>query len=764
MRKSSAYIAWFRDIRKEDLSLVGGKGANLGELFNAEIPVPDGFVVTVNAYFDFIRETNLEIQIRNIIESTNIQNPPELQEASSRIKKLVIQTPIPEKIALQIMKAYNKLSSLGGLKQALVAVRSSATAEDLPDASFAGQQETFLNVRGEANVVNRVRDCWASLFTSRAIFYREEKNFDHFKIGIAVPIQKMVQSEVSGVMFTVNPVTNNKKEIVIEAVWGLGETIVQGLATPDHYVIEKDTLRIKKIKVSNQDKQLRMVGERNAIVPVPKDRRDLQKLNSVQIVELAKIGLKIHQLYFYPQDIEWAQEKGKLYIVQTRPVTTLKRRRNGDEEDREQGGQELLLKGQGASPGIGEGPVKIVTSAKQLDKVKKGDILVTEMTSPDYVPAMRLVEAIITDKGGQTSHAAIVSRELGIPCVVGTQDATSKLKDGELVRVNGQTGEIYKAEKRTKRIIKTVSKKGKDKKRRIRNATKLYVNLAEPFLAKRIAQMDVDGVGLLRAEFMIANIGIHPQKLIQEGKQSIFIRKLSNGISKFCKYFNPRPVVYRATDFKTNEYRNLEGGERFEPREENPLLGFRGAFRYISTPQVFELELEAIKRVRNKMGLRNLWLMIPFVRTPKELLEVKRVIAAAGLTRSPSFKLWMMVEIPSNVILLKDFIQVGIDGVSIGSNDLTMLTLGVDRDNDEIATEFDERNKAVLWMIKRTIKIANHYGITSSICGQAPSNYPDLIGRLVRWGITSISVNPDMIESTREVIHWAEKRVIHKRR
>jgi pyruvate,water dikinase len=294
----------------------------------------------------------------------------------------------------------------------------------------------------------------------------------------------------------------------------------------------------------------------------------------------------------------------------------------------------------------------------------------------------------------------------------------------------------------------------------VRTATKVYVNLAEPFLASRIAKENVDGVGLLRAEFMIANIGIHPQKLIQEGKQELFIKKLTKDIVKFCKPFSPRPVVYRATDFKTNEYRNLQGGGRFEPKEENPLLGFRGAFRYISTPQVFELELEVIKRVRNKMGLKNLWLMIPFVRTPRELLEVKRVISSAGLARSPSFKLWMMVEIPSNVILLKEFIKVGIDGISIGSNDLTMLTLGLDRDNDEIAGEFDERNKAVLWMIRRTIKTANHYGITSSICGQAPSNYPDLVEKLVRWGITSISVNPDMIESTRDTIHWAEKRVM----
>jgi pyruvate,water dikinase len=468
--KKRSYIAWFKEIGKNDVSLVGGKGANLGELFNAQVPVPNGFIVTVNAYFEFVNQTGVKEEIKRIIEITNIQNPSELQTASARIKKLIQQTPIPEKIALQIMKAYNKLGSLGGLKQALVAVRSSATAEDLPEASFAGQQETFLNVRGEVNVVNRVRDCWASLFTPRAIFYRGEKKFDQFQVGIAVPVQKMVQSEVSGVMFTINPITNNKKEIIIEAVWGLGETIVQGLATPDHYVIEKDTLKIKEARVSKQTTQLKRERGKNITAPVPKAKQRLQKLNSAQIIKLAKLGLKIHQLYFYPQDIEWALEKGQLYIVQTRPVTTIQN--DYKEKKNKEGNEErLILKGQGASPGIGEGTVRIISSAKQLSKIKKGDVLVTEMTSPDYVPAMKTAAAIITDKGGQTSHAAIVSRELGIPCVVGTKTATTKLKDGELVRVDGQTGEIYRIEKTLKK--KAAVKKKKSQKP-VRTATKVY--------------------------------------------------------------------------------------------------------------------------------------------------------------------------------------------------------------------------------------------------------------------------------------------------
>ncbi len=750
----SNYILWFKDIDKNDVPKAGGKGANLGEMVQMGIPVPPGFVVNVSAYFEFFEKAGIKDKIKEILKLTNVQNPTELQQSAQKIQQIIKSSPIPPEIANQIMKAYLKLGSRWGLKHSLVAVRSSATAEDLPNASFAGQQETYLNVKGEANVVNRTRDCWASLFTPRAIFYREEKKFDHFLVGIAVPIQKMVQSDVSGVMFTINPVTNNKKELVIEAVWGLGETIVQGKVTPDHYLINIENLKIIKREVVQQTIQMTKAKNNKVMTRVPKDLQKIQKLNSLQIVNLAKIGVEIQKHYFYPQDIEWALEKGVLYIVQTRPVTTIKTDRQT--KDKSNDNRDIILIGDPASPGVAKGKVKIISSAKEIGKVKKGDLLVTTMTNPDFVPAMRLVNGIITDKGGRTSHAAIVSRELGIPCVVGARIATKKLKNGQIVALDGESGEIFNPKN-----IKTIkTKKIKKIGKNIKTATKIYVNLGEPSLAKTIAKKNVDGVGLLRAEFMIAQIGIHPQKLIRENKQEFFIDKLAKDIAKFCKPFGSRPVVYRATDFKTNEYRNLEGGAPFEPKEENPLIGFRGAIRYISSPEVFSLELEAIKRVRNKMGLKNLWLMIPFIRTPKELLQVKRIVASVGLVRSPSFKLWMMVEIPSNIIILKDFIDVGIDGISIGSNDLTMLILGLDRDNNEIAFQFDERNKAVLWSLKRAIKTASKYGITSSICGQAPSSFPDLTEKLVRWGITSISVNPDVIDSSRETVAWAEKRVL----
>lgn len=763
MMRKNKLVLWFSEIDKNDISLVGGKGANLGEMtsFLKEY-VPNGFAITSTAYFDFIQENKLDKTIAEVLKTTNVYNQSELTDASKKIKEAINKAPIPNTIVKAVIASYHRLGSYFGLSEALVAVRSSATAEDLPDASFAGQQETFLNVKGEANVVNKIRSSWASLFTPRAIFYRQEKKFDHFKVGLSAVVQKMVQSDISGVMFTIDPVTNQKDKIVIEAIWGLGEYIVLGVVTPDHYEIEKESLKITEATCIKQRFMLKKVDGKTIKTLVPENFQGLQKLDSNQIVKLAQIGEKIHQHYFFPQDIEWAIEKGKIYIVQTRPVTTTKSKLESKSSKLKGGDEykELILTGDSASPGIGSGKVVIIRRPSEINKVKKGNVLVTTMTSPDFVPAMKRAAAIITDKGGQTSHAAIVSRELGIPCIVGTKIGTKILQNDENVIVDGIEGKIWLG-KTKKMTVKRPKISSKHKK--IQTATKLYVNLAEPELAKDIAKRDVDGIGLLRAEFMIAEIGIHPQKLIQQKRGQFFTDKLTNGLLKFCRAFNPRPVIYRATDFKTNEYRHLQGGELFEPEEPNPMLGFRGAIRYINTPQTFALELEAIKKIRNKYGYKNLWLMIPFVRTPKELLEVKRLIAASGLTRNSSFKLLMMAEIPSNFLCLEDFIKVGIDGVSIGSNDLTMLILGLDRDNSEVASGFDERNKAVLKALKRIVKTCSKNKITCSICGQAPSKYPDLVEKLVGWGITSISINPDAIERTREIIAWAEKQVISKK-
>ncbi len=770
------YIAWFEEIDKNDIPIVGGKGANLGEMYNAGTPVPYGFVVTATAYFDFIKATGLDKKIRQILTAMNYQDPRSLQTSSDTVRKAIKATPIPEDISKSIMTSYldlarrskekahltQKLSSI--LSEPFVAVRSSATAEDLPTASFAGQQDTYLNIKGEANVVQKVREAWASLFTPRAIFYREEQKFDHFKVGIAIPVQIMVTSEMSGVMFTLDPVTNDKTKVVVEAIFGLGEYIVQGAVTPDHFEVDKKSLRLINKQIAFQNKKLVKVNGVNKSVSLSKSEGSKQKIKDELAVEVAKVGMKLEKHYFFPQDVEWAVENNNVYIVQTRPITTVKITTKENADVAASGGSKinlpLILKGDPASPGIKSGPVKIIYKASEIDKVVSGDVLVTVQTNPDFVPAMKRAVAIVTERGGRTSHAAIVSRELGIPAIVGTASATKTLQNGMVVTVNGGKGEIYKGGLSSESLSALKEKSERRPGATLKTATKVYVNLATPTRVEEVAKKNVDGVGLLRAEFMIADIGTHPKKLIKDHKENVFIEKLSQDLLKFCKAFNPRPVVYRATDFKTNEYRNLIGGQEFEPEEPNPMLGYRGAYRYMSDPEVFKLELEAIKVVRNKQGFKNLYLMLPFVRTVHELIEVKKIIAANGLMRSPTFKLWMMVEIPANVIILDQFCEAGIDGVSIGSNDLTMLILGTDRDNTEVAPEFDERNPAVTWAIEHVIKTCHKYNVTTSICGQAPSDYPELVEKLVEWGTTSMSVNSDAVEQVRETVHAAEEKLV----
>src|SRR3989344_2531371 len=763
MESNKPHVVWFKEVDRDDGALVGGKGANLGEMVGAGFPVPNGFAVTAPAYFYVLDYNNLRPRIKSLLKGLDVQNSAKLKTASHRVKQLIRTAKVPSDLANDIIKYYLELSRGGS--EALVAVRSSATAEDLPGASFAGQQETYLNIKGTANVVDAIRDAWASLFEPRAIFYREQKGFDHFKVGIAVPVQNMVQSDVSGVMFTVDPVAEDKTIMVIEAVWGLGEMIVQGSVTPDRYIVEKSSLTILKKYLVEQDVEMVRKGTKNVIAKVPKTRIAKQKLTDREIKEVAKLGKRLHQHYFFPQDIEWAMDNGQVFIVQTRPITTLddKKEKDGSLELGKslKTALKLLIKGDPASPGIATGKVRIIHSAKEIAKVEKGDVLVTEMTTPDFVPAMRKVVAIVTDRGGQTSHAAIVSRELGITCVVGSKSATKTLKSGRIVTVNGKTGEVFDGSLPSKKIAALTQqlKEPVHLETMQKTATKVYVNLGEPDLAQEIAARQVDGIGLLRAEFMIAQIGTHPKKMLHDGKKKLLVDKLSDSLSIFCRAFTPRPVVYCTTDFKTNEYRNLIGGKAYEPEEEEPPMGFRGAFRYVADEAVFDMEIEAIKHVRNKMGFKNLYMMIPFVRTVEELLKVKRIIASHGLTRSPSFKLWMMVEIPSNVILLNDFIDAGIDGISVGTNDLTMLILGVDRDSEAVAPAYDERNPAVLWALERIITTANKRGITSSVCGQAPSVYPDLTQKLVEWGITSVSISPDMIERTREIVYQATIRL-----
>jgi pyruvate, water dikinase len=753
-------FVWFNEVSKDDVGLVGGKGANLGEMTRAGIPVPPGFIVTAEAWYDFLDETGLRKEIKKLLTGLDVADTKKLQKVSEEVKWLITSSVMPKKIAAEIGDYYRQLSAG---KDLLVAVRSSATAEDLPDASFAGQQATFLNISGEEEVARSVQKCWASLFEARAIFYRTEQKFDHFKVGIAVPVQKMVQSDVSGIMFSIDPVTNDTNSIIIEAIYGLGEYIVGGVVTPDHYEVDKKTLQIKNKIVIKQTHKLVKTKTGNEDVAVPEEWQGVQKLWDESIPTLAEISRRLEEHYGKPQDSEWAVENGTVYIVQTRPITTVnvvnKNRAEAlSDDEKNLLNTTPLVTGAAASPGIAAGPVIVIHSPDEIDQVKQGDVLVTEMTTPDFVPAMKRASAIVTDLGGRTCHAAIVSRELGIPCVVGTGDATQKLKTGDIVTVNGTGGTAFSGGTPHVSTEKAKSLKEEKETELLKTKTKVYVNLAEPELAAEIAKKHVDGVGLLRAEFMIAGIGVHPKKLLKEGRGQEFIDKLADGLKQFCEAFDPRPIIYRATDFKTNEYRSLEGGEEFEPEEPNPMLGYRGCYRYISDPEVFRLEVEAIKKVRNEFGFKNLHVMIPFVRTVDELVKVKHLMSEMGLRRSPTFKILMMVEIPSNVLLLDEFLDVGVDGVSIGSNDLTMLILGTDRDNNEVAGEFDERNEAVMLALEHIVKTCKKHKVICGICGQAPSVYPEISEKLVEWGITSLSVSPDMIGHTRQIVSDIENR------
>jgi pyruvate,water dikinase len=599
-------IAWFNEIGKDDVRTAGGKGANLGEMSRANLPVPEGFIVTSSAYFEFLERAQLRERIAGLLEGLDVEDSDALNAAAEQIKQEITAAQMPNETRAEIVKSYNRLSRARGVipspeDEAYVAVRSSATAEDLPEASFAGQQATYLNEKGADAVSRAVQRCWASLFEPRAIYYRVQQHFEHMKVGIAVVVQRMVEADTSGVMFTVNPITGDRSQMTIEAGFGLGEAIVSGRVTPDMYIVDKQGMRILEKRVARQDFMIARGDNSNREMEVPDELQERQKLTDAEILDLAAIGKRIEEHYAFPQDIEWASEKGRIYMLQTRAVTTLGKAQAAEKptEKIAVDSAEIIIKGLGASPGIAVGTVRIIAGPKELGKVQKGDILVTSMTSPDYVPAMKRAAAVVTDLGGATCHAAIVSRELGIPAVIGTKTATKDLKEGDVITVDARHGIVYRgkvdlvAEERTAETQFA----GQVDFAPI-TGTKIYVNLAEPELAETVSKKFVDGVGLLRAEFMIAGIGVHPRKLIEEHREAEFIEKLANGMRAIAAAFYPRPVVYRATDFKTNEYRNLEGGEKYEPTESNPMMGYRGCARYMKERDVFELELAAIKKVQ----------------------------------------------------------------------------------------------------------------------------------------------------------------------
>ncbi|MCC6023098.1 MAG: phosphoenolpyruvate synthase [Thaumarchaeota archaeon] len=783
--KSRALILWFEELGKDDIPLVGGKCANLGEMINAGIPVPPGFAVTAYAYKRFIEETGIAQKIYDILDETITDpgNPAQYEEASKKIRRIIESTPIPKDIRDAIVEAYRELSKRVGLKDVYVAVRSSATAEDLPGASFAGQQETYLNVRGEEEVLESVRKCWSSLFTPRAIFYRTEKGFRHEKVLISVAVQKMVNSRSAGVMFTLHPVTGDRNIIVIESVWGLGEAIVSGAVSPDHFEVDKNTLKIvvknivkKEVEYVRDPKTGKTVHAK-----VPPERQEAPSLTDEEVVELAKIAKRIEQHYGTPQDIEFAVDRDlpfpqNLFIVQSRPETVWSMK---EVEVAASSGSsavsvaeaKMVIKGLPASPGVHVGKAKIVFSPEEAaKKIQKGDILVTRMTNPDWVPYMRLAGAIVTDEGGMTCHAAIVSRELGIPCIVGARDATKVLKDGETYTVDARSGVIYEGavEELVKPAKEKVAEVAVAARAPVITGTKIYVNISIPEIADKIArETQADGVGLLRAEHMMVSIGKHPRLLIEEGGEQKMIDAFAEGIRKVAQAFYPRPVVYRFLDFKPDEFLALPGGEKYEKEAghvgPNPLIGYRGAFRYIKEPDIFRLECRAIKKVREEYGLKNVWVMVPFVRRVEEFIQAKKIMEEEGLIQGPDFKVWIMVEVPSTVLLIDKFIEAGIDGVSFGTNDLTMLILGIDRDDAAVQEIYDERNLAVKRAISHVIRVCRKHGVTTSVCGQAPSNYPDIVEFLVREGVTSISVNPDKVIETREMVAAIERKIMLER-
>jgi pyruvate,water dikinase len=771
---SYKYIIWLNELSRESLFLVGGKCAHLGEMIKQGIPVPPGFAVTFRAYEEFLDKSGLRDKIGKILRETEKGKPEEYERVSREIRKLIEETPMPRDVENEIRSAYRELCRRFNNQDDLaVAVRSSAAAEDLPDASFAGQQDTYLNVIGEEDVINKVKKCWSSLFTPRAIFYREQKGLDNGRVSMAVAVQKLVNARSSGVMFTVHPATGDENVVVIEGSWGLGEAVVGGLVTPDRWVVEKRTLRIVERSISNKMKWcLRGDNGLTVVSDLPEDLRKKPSLTDEEVIELARLGIKIEEHYGTHMDVEWTVDDSpfpqNVFIVQARPETVWSSRKTAKaEKEIAKISSEPIVNGLPASPGVHIGEAKVVMTPEEASKVmRKGDVLVTRMTNPDWVPYMRLAGAIVTDEGGMTCHAAIVSRELGIPCIVGTGRATELLKTGEIYTVDATRGVVYLGE------VEGLLKPKKEEEiivEWIPTGTKVYMNLGVPEKIKEYSKLPFDGIGLMRVEFILASyIGEHPLYLIEMEKQEKFISGMAEGISLVAREIFPRPVVVRFSDFKTNEYRELGGGNKYEPHEDNPMLGWRGVSRYISPQyeEAFRLECRAIRRVREEQGLTNVHVMLPFVRTTWEVERALEIMAEEGLKSGRDFKIWAMAEVPSVIFLAEEFSKY-FDGFSIGSNDLTQLILGTDRDSQILPKldkrYFDERDPAVRRAIAHLIKVAHRHGRTVSICGQAPSVYPEFTEFLVRCGIDSVSVNPDAVIGTRRLIASVERRIMLER-
>lgn len=748
-----AYVRLFNELGVQDTAIAGGKGANLGELTRAGFPVPSGFVITAQAYLRALEAAGLRERVRDVYAAIKSENAESLRAGSEQLRALVKEAGMPSELRQQIIDCYRTLGS-----NLRVAVRSSATSEDTAGSSFAGMHETFTNVASETELIEKVQTCWMSVWGERVIAYRDSLNV-RAEPAIAVVVQRMVDADCAGVMFTVDPASSDPARIVVEGAFGLGEVVVSGQVEPDTYVLAKEGPRVLQVRIGNKTHKLvNQAGAGTVRIELSASEAAQRVLTDDQLHELGRLAVAIERHYKSPQDTEWAFEAGKLYMLQSRPITTL------DQAPPEAAQGSVLLSGMGASPGIASGRVRILHSAAEGKQLNDGEILVAAMTTPDWVPALRRAAALVTDGGGMTCHAAIVSRELRIPCVVGTRDATHKLRDGELVTVDGKRGQVLLGAAPTRVETTPAASATVDATAAPLSTpatgTLLYVNLAMAKQAEAAARLPVDGVGLLRAEFMITDAlnGQHPRKLLADGKRDEFVRAMSEALLTITRAFSPRPVVYRTYDFRTNEFRGLIGGADFEPHEENPMIGYRGCFRYARDPALFDLELQVLARVREETP--NLHVMLPFVRTKWELELCLERIEQSPLGKQRGLKRWIMAEVPSVVYWLPEYAKMGIHGVSIGSNDLTQLMLGVDRDSEVCADLFDESDPAVLDAIEKIVRTASACGLTSSLCGQAPSTRPDFAEKLVRFGITSVSVSTDAVPAARRALAASEQRIL----